>query len=167
MMPRVSSSERACGRPRPRGASASPPPAVALSLSIIASAMLLHDACHSIDNPNMRSILENVKFPNYPLAPRKRISTQVQGDRPTRKAVMSRHTQSFEAADLVPTETAHELLPLPDQAIVTIPAAPQGRSVKDRVRRLLLAGAAVAVLAGAGWYGFDYWTVGRFLVSTD
>ena len=26
---------------------------------------------------------------------------------------------------------------------------------------------AVAVLAGASWYGFDYWTVGRFLVSTD
>src|SRR5689334_21993841 len=80
---------------------------------------------------------------------------------------MSRHTTSFEAADLVPTETAQELLPLPDQANVTIPAAPQGRSVKDRVRRLLLAGAAVAVLAGATWYGFDYWTVGRFLVSTD
>src|SRR5689334_2702152 len=80
---------------------------------------------------------------------------------------MSRHTTSFEAADLVPTETAQELLPLPDQANVTIPAARQSRSVKDRVRRLLLAGAALAVLAGAGWYGFDYWTVGRFLVSTD
>ncbi|HWZ09356.1 MAG TPA: HlyD family secretion protein, partial [Bradyrhizobium sp.] len=26
---------------------------------------------------------------------------------------------------------------------------------------------AVAVLAGAAWYGFDYWTVGRYLVSTD
>ena len=30
-----------------------------------------------------------------------------------------------------------------------------------------MAGAAVAVLAGASWYGWDYWTVGRFLVSTD
>jgi membrane fusion protein (multidrug efflux system) len=30
-----------------------------------------------------------------------------------------------------------------------------------------MAGAAVAALAGAGWYGFDYWTVGRYLVSTD
>jgi membrane fusion protein (multidrug efflux system) len=29
------------------------------------------------------------------------------------------------------------------------------------------AGAAVAVLAGGAWYGWDYWTVGRFLVSTD
>jgi membrane fusion protein (multidrug efflux system) len=30
-----------------------------------------------------------------------------------------------------------------------------------------MAGTAVAVLAGAAWYGWDYWTVGRFLVSTD
>jgi membrane fusion protein (multidrug efflux system) len=30
-----------------------------------------------------------------------------------------------------------------------------------------MAGAAVAVLAGVAWYGFDYWTVGRYLVSTD
>jgi membrane fusion protein (multidrug efflux system) len=30
-----------------------------------------------------------------------------------------------------------------------------------------MAGAVVAALAGAGWYGFDYWTVGRYLVSTD
>ena len=30
-----------------------------------------------------------------------------------------------------------------------------------------MAGAAVAVLAGAAWYGWDYWTVGRYLVSTD
>jgi membrane fusion protein (multidrug efflux system) len=30
-----------------------------------------------------------------------------------------------------------------------------------------MATAAVAVLAGASWYGWDYWTVGRFLVSTD
>jgi hypothetical protein len=28
--------------------------------------MLLNDACHSIDTPNMGAILENVKFPNYP-----------------------------------------------------------------------------------------------------
>ena len=27
------------------------------------SAMLLNDACHPIDSPNMGSILENIKFP--------------------------------------------------------------------------------------------------------
>src|SRR3984893_7538826 len=30
-----------------------------------------------------------------------------------------------------------------------------------------MAGVAAAVLAGAAWYGWDYWTVGRYLVSTD
>ena len=38
---------------------------------------------------------------------------------------------------------------------------------KLNIRKLLMAGAAVAVLAGAAWYGWDYWTVGQFLVSTD
>ena len=32
---------------------------------------------------------------------------------------------------------------------------------------LLLVGAGLAVLAAAGYYGHDYWTVGRFEVSTD
>jgi hypothetical protein len=27
------------------------------------SAMLLDDACHSIDSPNVSAILENIKFP--------------------------------------------------------------------------------------------------------
>jgi len=80
---------------------------------------------------------------------------------------MSRHTTSFEAADKVPAEAVQELQPIADQNNVTTLPAPQGRSIKDKFRRFLLAGAAVAVLAGAGWYGWDYWTVGRYLVSTD
>jgi membrane fusion protein (multidrug efflux system) len=44
-------------------------------------------------------------------------------------------------------------------------AAPPGRRLS--LRKLLLTGAALAVLAGAGWYGWDYWTVGQYLVSTD
>src|ERR1700737_454257 len=38
---------------------------------------------------------------------------------------------------------------------------------KFNFRKMLMAGAAVAVLAGAAWYGWDYWTVGQYLVSTD
>jgi membrane fusion protein (multidrug efflux system) len=34
-------------------------------------------------------------------------------------------------------------------------------------RKLLLAGAALVVLSGAVNYGWDYWTVGQYLVSTD
>jgi membrane fusion protein, multidrug efflux system len=35
------------------------------------------------------------------------------------------------------------------------------------LRKLLFAAAATAVLAGTAWYGWDYWTVGQYLVSTD
>jgi membrane fusion protein (multidrug efflux system) len=38
---------------------------------------------------------------------------------------------------------------------------------KLNVRRILFAGFAAALLAGAAWYGWDYWTVGRYQVSTD
>jgi len=78
---------------------------------------------------------------------------------------MSRHDTSFQAADKVPAGAVQQLLPDHTQ-VTTVPAA-QGRSARDTFRKLLLAGAAVAVLAGASWYGFDYWTVGRYLVSTD
>jgi membrane fusion protein (multidrug efflux system) len=49
-----------------------------------------------------------------------------------------------------------------------LPAAPTrvGRQ-KLNVRKLLLMGAAAIALAGASWYGYDYWTVGQYLVSTD
>src|ERR1043165_7322338 len=40
-------------------------------------------------------------------------------------------------------------------------------SKKERIRKTLIAGAAVALLVTASWYGWDYWTVGRFQVSTD
>jgi membrane fusion protein (multidrug efflux system) len=35
------------------------------------------------------------------------------------------------------------------------------------VRRIALAGAALAVLAGGAWYARDWWTTGRFIESTD
>ena len=44
-------------------------------------------------------------------------------------------------------------------------AASVGRRLN--LRRLLMTGAAVLALAGGAWYGWDYWTVGQYLVSTD
>ncbi len=38
---------------------------------------------------------------------------------------------------------------------------------KRRSRKLLLGGGAVLALAAAGYFGWQYWTVGRFEVSTD
>lgn len=34
-------------------------------------------------------------------------------------------------------------------------------------RRIVLALIAAVLLGGAGWYGYDYWTVGRHMVETD
>jgi membrane fusion protein (multidrug efflux system) len=79
---------------------------------------------------------------------------------------MSRHSTNFEAETEVPVE-AVEGLPAPVHDNVVTAAAPKARDIRGALRRLLLAGAAVAALSGAVWYGWDYWTVGRFLVSTD
>ncbi len=72
---------------------------------------------------------------------------------------MSQHETSFKAESQVPAETAKQLIASSE--------APAPDATKGKLRRLLLAGAALAVLAGGGWYGWDYWTVGRFQVSTD
>jgi len=38
---------------------------------------------------------------------------------------------------------------------------------KHSLRRLLLVGAGLVILAGASYFGRDYWLIGRFHVSTD
>ena len=68
----------------------------------------------------------------------------------------------FEDVPQVPVELAPELVPEPNSA-----SQIKYLSKKDLIRRGLIAGAAVALLATVSWYGWDYWTVGRFLVSTD
>jgi membrane fusion protein (multidrug efflux system) len=113
----------------------------------------------------MHCILENVKFPNFPY----RGGTEFRFDGKglsQKRTAMTRHTTDFEADKAVPADTAQKLVPSAAPGMEIAQRGP--RSTRNGgVRRLLLAGAAVAVLAGASWYGFDYWTVGRFLVSTD
>jgi membrane fusion protein (multidrug efflux system) len=72
---------------------------------------------------------------------------------------MTQHSTAFEIERPVPAADALTDLPPLTRALATVK--------KFNFRKLLTAGAAVAVLAGAAWYGFDYWTVGRYLVSTD
>jgi membrane fusion protein (multidrug efflux system) len=52
----------------------------------------------------------------------------------------------------------------------TMPFAPVGIAPlkpRWRLRRLLMVGGGLVALGGVGWFGYDYWTVGRFQVSTD
>jgi membrane fusion protein, multidrug efflux system len=56
--------------------------------------------------------------------------------------------------------------------LLMLRAAPSAPTVVPKpdshpLRKLLLVGASVLALAGAGHFGWDYWTVGRFQVSTD
>jgi membrane fusion protein, multidrug efflux system len=82
---------------------------------------------------------------------------------------MSRHSTAFEADRPVSAEAVQELLPPPNAKANQLPseAAAPPAPAKSKLRRLLLAGTAVALLSGAVWYGWEYWTVGRYLVSTD
>ena len=75
---------------------------------------------------------------------------------------MNSQSTSLPTVPQLPTEPAKELVPAAETIV-----PPQAPAKKDRIRRVLLAGAAVALLATASWYGSDYWTIGRFLVSTD
>jgi membrane fusion protein (multidrug efflux system) len=80
---------------------------------------------------------------------------------------MTRHSTAFEIERPVPAgEAVKDLPPAPEDAGIQPVAAP-ARVKKFNFRSMLMAGAAVAVLAGAAWYGWDYWTVGQYLVSTD
>lgn len=47
--------------------------------------------------------------------------------------------------------------------------APEIRARPSRlsVKKAAMAGAAMLIGAGVAWYGYDYWTVGRFIESTD
>src|SRR5262249_57191798 len=40
-------------------------------------------------------------------------------------------------------------------------------TLKARLRAVLVAGAGLLAIAASGFFGWDYWTVGRFNVSTD
>jgi membrane fusion protein (multidrug efflux system) len=82
---------------------------------------------------------------------------------------MTRHSTVFEVERPIPAgDAANEQMPDTHNRTGTSEAAPTPAIVrKFNFRKLLMAGAAVAALAGAAWYGWDYWTVGRYLVSTD
>jgi membrane fusion protein, multidrug efflux system len=70
-------------------------------------------------------------------------------------------TLDLRAEPVSPVQAGGEKLPAVRQA------ARAPRAEGHRLRKLLLIGASLFALAGAGYLGWEYWTVGRFLVSTD
>jgi len=44
---------------------------------------------------------------------------------------------------------------------------PEDRKKKRSLRSFLLPVIGIALAGGAAWYGYDYWTDGRFMISTD
>src|SRR5262245_50651127 len=87
---------------------------------------------------------------------------------------MSQHQTVFTAEKSLPAAEAAPGVELPgkseapvsQQLPATIDSTP-ARPRRHWLRNLLLAGAAVAVVGAATDFGWDYWTVGRFQVSTD
>jgi membrane fusion protein (multidrug efflux system) len=73
---------------------------------------------------------------------------------------MTQHSTTFEIDHPVPAGAAvGDLLPR-DVATPVL-------AKKLNLRKLLLTGAVLAALVGGVWYGWDYWTVGQYQVSTD
>jgi membrane fusion protein, multidrug efflux system len=77
------------------------------------------------------------------------------------------HTQPGSTAANPPVSFQSEgRAPLPQPVVVSSPKiSTTGRSGLNR--KLVLMGAAAAVLLAGSWLGYDYLTVGRFVVTTD
>jgi membrane fusion protein, multidrug efflux system len=73
------------------------------------------------------------------------------------------------AAEAKTSDQAESRGPLPSsvptQQAPVAAAEPGQRNM--RARRLLMGGVAAVVLLGGGWLGYDYLTVGRYMVTTD
>ena len=81
---------------------------------------------------------------------------------------MTQQSTAFEAERPVPIGDPRDLLPGGSDNASTREASQAPSIIKKfNFRKVLMAGMAVAVLAGAAWYGWDYWTVGQYLISTD
>lgn len=90
---------------------------------------------------------------------------------------------SAQSAATVEEQPTSEVRPFPVKAVpetakapaVEAPVAPppaadidaKPAARKRSPRKLVLSILGLALLGGAGWYGYDYWTTGRFMISTD
>jgi membrane fusion protein, multidrug efflux system len=79
---------------------------------------------------------------------------------------MTQHSTAFEIDHPVPASDAEDLL---QQALggSSEPASTPAAKKRFNFRKVLMASAAAVVLAGGVWFGWNYLTVGQYLVSTD
>ncbi len=76
--------------------------------------------------------------------------------------------ETAQTAELKSFPRTEETARKPDATAETVEAAPASPEPKrPGRRRAILAGIALLALAGTAWYGHEWWTVGRFMVSTD
>lgn len=93
----------------------------------------------------------------------------------SRFQVVSGPTEKAQEAEVLPTSVTEPAEPAaeapapsiqPDQTEANL--APIVNDRPRRVRRGAALGAVLALAIGvAGWFGYDWWTIGRFMVSTD
>ncbi|TPL89509.1 HlyD family secretion protein [Mesorhizobium sp. B2-3-14] len=79
-------------------------------------------------------------------------------------APTSAEVRPFPNAKVAPATEAPEV---PLQPVVAPPPAEAPAKKKRSVRSFLLPIIGLALLSGGAWYGYDYWTTGRFMISTD
>ncbi|MCI0998784.1 MULTISPECIES: HlyD family secretion protein [Ochrobactrum] len=91
----------------------------------------------------------------FPTAQLPTAKTFAPGDAPeTNEAPQNERTQPHAVPNARPQEAPHK-----DTA--------KGGGKKSFGKRVVLPGVLIVAVAAGLWYGYDYWTVGRFMVSTD
>jgi membrane fusion protein (multidrug efflux system) len=81
-------------------------------------------------------------------------------------AAQAGETQADTARPASGDAEARGVAPPPTQPQTETPAKAPSPPKSGR-KRILMGAAAIVALIGAAWFGYDYATTGRFLVSTD
>lgn len=89
--------------------------------------------------------------------------------RPFPKVERARQAEPLPAPEQVPlpSETPAEPPAAPAAPVVQAPPVPERPRKRGAARKLIVLALVIAALAAGGWWVHDYWTAGRFQVSTD
>lgn len=76
-------------------------------------------------------------------------------------------SENTEKVHPFPKTPASAEAPVAEPVVPANDVAPRPAAKAPSRRRLVLAGVGVLAVAAAGWFGYDYFTVGQYMVSTD